>query len=303
MSPRELDVVGLGFSSLDVVGLVPALPELDRGVPLIDITRQGGGPVAQAMVTIARLGGRAGYIGRLADDAAGQTMYQDLQANGVDLAQVQFDPGTRSPECMILVHQPTGHRSICCYRGSNRGIDISAVDENYLTSGKMLHLDGIDFDAARWAAQRAHARGTPVCLDAGGPNPPLLDLLPYIDVLIAAEAFVEDIAECDDIEAGARALHALGPRIVVVTRGSKGSYSLIGDESFYIDSFVVDVVDTTGAGDVFHGAYIFGLLQGWDHRAIARFAGATAALKCRKLGGRAGIPTLDEVMDFLKNHG
>jgi ribokinase len=176
------------------------------------------------------------------------------------------------------------------------------VDEAYLTSGKMLHLDGIDHDAALWAARQAHAHGTPVCLDAGGPNPHLLDLLPYIDVLIAAEAFVEDIAGSDDIETGARTLRDCGPGIVVTTRGNKGSYSLIGDQSFFTDPFMVDVVDTTGAGDVFHGAYIFGLLQDWDHRSIARFAGATAALKCRKLGGRAGIPTLDTVMAFLHEY-
>lgn len=303
MTQPTFDVIGLGFSSLDVVGLVPALPELDVGVQLQDITRQGGGPVAQAMVTLARLGATVGLIGRLADDEPGQVMRQQLSMEGVDIRHVQLDRGGRSAECVILVHQPTGKRSICCYQGTTGAMKIEEIDVSYLLSGQVLHLDGIDIDAAIWAAKIARPVGVTVCLDAGGPNSRLLELVPLVDVLIAAEAFVASFAPDGDIKSGARELGALGPKVVVVTCGDKGSYSLIDEESFITAPYSVNVVDTTGAGDVFHGAYIFGMLQGWENRQIADFAGATAALKCMQLGGRSGIPDLNRVLAFMAERG
>ncbi|MGI8483148.1 MAG: carbohydrate kinase family protein [Thermomicrobiales bacterium] len=303
MRPHAFDAVGLGFSSIDLVGLTPELPGLDVGVQLEDITRQGGGPVAQAMVTLARLGATVGFVGRMADDEPGQTMRQQLLHEGVDIAQVQIARDARSPECLILVHQPTGKRSICCFGGTIGSIRTREVDTDYLTAGRILHLDGIDIDAALWAAEIAHAAGVTVTLDAGGHNQRLLELVPLVDVLIAAEAFVSTFVADGDIESGVRELRAMGPRVVVVTCGDKGSYTAVEDDAFHTPQFVVDVVDTTGAGDVFHGAYVYGLLQDWDHRQIAEFASATAALKCTQLGGRAGIPNLETVMAFLNERG
>jgi sulfofructose kinase len=303
MSRRTFHAIGLGFSSLDLVGLTPALPQLDGGVQLQDITRQGGGPVAQAMVTLARLGASVGFIGRLADDEPGKTMREQLDQEGVDITHLQVDPGARSAECLILVHQPTGKRSICCFGGTTGDIATDDIDIAYLTGGQVLHLDGIDLNAALWAVRVAKPLGVTVCLDAGGPNPNLLEVVPWVDVLIAAEAFATSCSSDGSMESGARALQALGPRVVVVTCGDRGSYSLIGEDSFFTMPHAVAVVDTTGAGDVFHGAYIYGMLQGWNHRQIADFAGATAALKCRQLGGRAGIPRLDAVLQFLAERG
>lgn len=296
----SLAVVGLGFSSLDTLGLVPHLPQLDEGAPLLGITRQGGGPVAQALVTIARLGASTGFVGSLGDDEAGRAMVAGLQAEGVDTSRLVVTPGHTSPQCIILVHAPTGLRSICCEGGTAPPVPADALDLDYLCSGKFLHLDGGSGAAALVAAREAKRRGVRVCLDAGGPSDALLALVPYVDVLIASERFVAGMPGSPSTEDGAAHLLSQGPSIVVVTSGKHGAWTASADGAFAIPSFGVPVVDTTGAGDVFHGAFLFGLLQEWRLPEVTRFASATAALKCRALGGRAGIPTLPEVVAFLQ---
>lgn len=298
----SFDVVGLGFSSLDTVGLVPHLPQLDEGAPLLGITRQGGGPVAQALVTLRRLGASAGFVGSLGDDEAGQAMVAGLQAEGVDTSRLFVTPGCTSPQCIILVHAPTGLRSICCEGGTAPPVPSDELDLDYLCSGLFLHLDGIVGGATLVAAREAQRRGVQVCLDAGGPSDALYQLVPFVDVLIASERFVAGMEGFTTMEAGAERLLTQGPTIVVVTSGKHGAWTATVEGGFATPAFDVPVVDTTGAGDVFHGAFIYGLLQDWDLPAVTRFAGATAALKCRALGGRAGIPTLQEVLMFLQEH-
>jgi len=299
------DVIGFGFAALDTIGLTPHLPELDEGVLLEDLTRQGGGPVAQALVTLARLGASVGYVGRIGDDEVGTEIRTGLTVEGVDISFLQIEPGARSPQSMILVDKPTGKRSICAFRGTAGDIDVAAGMLDYLCSGRFLHLDGHSPAAAMAAAEAASRRGVRICLDAGAGASldHLLALVQATTVLIAAEQFVMRVASDGAYETGAARLLRMGPEIVVVTRGEQGSYTLTGDTAFATAAFPVSVVDTTGAGDVFHGAYLFGQLQGWDLVRTAEFAGATAALKCTRLGGRAAIPRLPEVLNFLAEHG
>ncbi|CAA9575234.1 MAG: hypothetical protein AVDCRST_MAG19-3260 [uncultured Thermomicrobiales bacterium] len=300
---RTLDVVGLGFTSLDYLGLVPHLPRLDEGAPLLDFARQGGGPVAQALVTLSRLGASVGFVGRVGDDEAGTAMRAGLVAEGVDIGRLQVEPGATSGQCIILVDHTSGKRSICAHPGSAGEIDPTGLDVPFLCSGRYLHLDGHHSDAALVAARAARVAGVSVCLDAGGPDPRLLELVPLTDVLITGERFAAAAAPNGDFREGAGRLRAMGPRIVVVTRGEHGSFTETADGVFATPAFRVPVVDTTGAGDVFHGAYLFGLLRGWELDAVAEFASAAAAIKCGTLGGRAGIPRRAAVSEFLRDHG
>ena len=297
-----MDVIGLGFSSLDYVGIVSHLPSLDQGVHVSDLTTQGGGPVAQALVTLSRLGASTGYIGRFGDDPAGKTMRTSLGLEGVDLTGLQVQPNSQSAQCIILVDQPSGKRSICAYVGTAGDVDASSMSLDYACSGRYLHLDGFSMESALAAASAARTAGTRVCLDAGGSLERLRPLIEITDVLIASEQFALDTGD-GDYRRGVARLRDIGPDTVVATLGEAGSFSLIGGDAFLIPSFAVNVVDTTGAGDVFHGAYLFGLLQGWRPREVAIFANAAAALKCTKLGGRAGIPRRNAVDRFLNDHG
>lgn len=296
-----MDVVGLGFCSLDDLGLVPHLPRLDEGVPLLDVSRQGGGPVAQALVTLARLGAAVGFVGRVGDDDVGHRIRTDMAAEGIDLSRVQVVPGATSARCIILVDKPSGKRSICASRGTAGDIPPAHLDLAHLCSGRVLHLDGHSREAALVAARAARAAGVTVCLDAGYPDPSLAELVALTDVLIVGERFAAAI-EVNERRAATR-LVTEGPRVVVVTRGERGSLTRTADAEFCTPAFPVPVVDTTGAGDVFHGAYLFGLLQGWQLEGVAEFASATAALKCTKLGGRAGIPRFADVVGFLHERG
>lgn len=299
------DIVGLGFSTLDTIGLTPHLPQLDGVVLLHDLTRQGGGPVAQALVTAARLGLSAGFVGRVGDDAVGAEIRAGLAQEGVDISHLQVAPGATSPQSMILVDQPSGKRSICAFRGTAGDIVVDEPTLDYLCSGRFLHLDGHSPAAAASAARAAASQGVRVCLDAGAGAvmDHLLPLVELSDVVIAAERFAASISSDGTIAAGAARMLAMGPDIVVVTRGDQGSCTVTAEAEFSTAAFPVSVVDTTGAGDVFHGAYLYGLLQGWDLVRTAEFAGATAALKCTQLGGRAAIPRLPEVLSFLAATG
>jgi ribokinase len=129
------------------------------------------------------------------------------------------------------------------------------------------------------------------------------ELVEATDVLICGSGFVQALAGVADFWQAAEAVRRMGPQIVVQTEGEQGSNTATATEHFHTPAFKVDVVDTTGAGDVFHGAYLFGLVQGWDLGRIARFASATAALKCMHLGGRAGTPGYNEVEKFLIRQG
>ena len=135
------------------------------------------------------------------------------------------------------------------------------------------------------------------------------ELIPYVDVLITGEGYARGLTGIDDIWAAGEAVLQLGPRIFCETVGAAGSYTIAATdggrpaERFHTPAFEVNVVDTTGAGDVFHGAYIVGLLHGWDLRQVALFSTAVSAIKCTKLGGRAGIPNYQEVLAFLAERG
>ena len=299
------DVIGLGFTTLDTIGLVPHLPELDEGVLMEDLTRQGGGPVAQALVTLARLDASVGFVGRIGDDEVGADIRTGLVEEGVDVSYLQIEPGALSAQSMILVDKPTGKRSICAFRGTAGDIDLADETLEYLCSGRFLHLDGHSPMAALAAAEAASQRGVRICLDAGAGASidDVLALVQATNVLIAAERFATSVASDDTFETGAARLLQMGPEVVVVTRGEQGSYTLTRETEFSTAAFPVSVVDTTGAGDVFHGAYLYGQLKGWDLVSTAEFAGAAAALKCTRLGGRAAIPRLPEVLEFVAEQG
>jgi ribokinase len=169
-----------------------------------------------------------------------------------------------------------------------------------IEEAKVLHLDGWYPEIALPAARIARDAGVLVSLDAYTVSEGMEEWVSLSDVLIANESFVWGYTGCQDLEEAACSLLSQGPRLVVATLGERGCFVATCKERFYAPGFAVDVVDTTGAGDAFHGAFLYGLLQGWDLARTARFANAVGALTCRRLGGRSSIPSLDEVEVFLE---
>jgi sulfofructose kinase len=289
-------VLGFGQCSLDYLGQVGVYPERDQKAELSSFLIQGGGPVATALVTLARLGVLTAMAGMVGGDEVGVRIRSGLEAEGVDCSLLATDSKGTSQVAFIAV-DATGHRNIFWHRGSaSSTVD---VDLGKFTACRVLHLDGLHLLPAIKLAEQARVCGWTTVLDGGSLRPGIEKLLPLIDHLVVSEKFARQVADSDPA-AAPQVLIGHGVNAVTVTLGQRGSMTFCADgRRFLQPAFAVDVIDTTGCGDVFHGGYIYGLLQGWDLPEAVRFAAACAALKCRALGGRTAIPDLEEVMDFL----
>lgn len=300
---EDIEVLGLGQACVDYLGRVPSYPSEDGKVELLDLQSQCGGPASTALVTLSRLGVKTSFLGAISDDPIGVEILKGLKADHVDHSFLRIAPGHTSQFAFIAVSRQSGHRTIFWHRGSIPPLKKEEVDLSPFSGARVLHLDGLMIEASVEAARQAKARGLQVVLDAGTLRDGSLELAAQVDVLIASARFsVPLVGENSPAEKALEALSRLGPRQIVITLGSKGSVGWNRGELLAQSAFPVEVVDTTGAGDVYHGAYIYGLLQGWDMSACMRFASAAAALKCRAIGARAGIPTLHEVTRFLEAH-
>ncbi len=193
--------------------------------------------------------------------------------------------------CLILVEEATGRRAILCHRRvSPDDLKLDAADRAYIQAARVLHLDGQFMPAAIQAARWAREAGVKVCYDGNHPRDGLEDLLPLVDWLVVAEPFPAAVTGTLDTQEAACDLLKLGAEVLVVTQGERGCEAWTDGERFQAPGFSVQAVDTTGAGDAFHGAFVYAMLQGWDLKRVARFANAVAAINCRTLGGRRGLP-------------
>jgi len=302
-----MEVVGLGLSTIDVLLRLKDMPTWERPTPLADFRLGGGGPVGTALVAAARLGARAGFVGTAGNDEVANLKLQLLARDGVDISHVTVRPEAETQLVLVYVHEETGERIFCgTRRAFANPLHPDELDRAYITSAQCLHLDGFHADAALQAARWMHEAGKKVVLDAGKTKgdlyPGLRELVKLTDVLICGWGFAPALTGKTDVWEAGRAALELGPSVVVQTDGANGSYTVTAEEEFHTPAFPVHVVDTTGAGDVFHGAYIVGLLRGWDLRRVAVFASAVSAIKCTRLGGRS-VPRYGEVLAFLAERG
>jgi sulfofructose kinase len=180
---------------------------------------------------------------------------------------------------------------------------LDDADRAYIQAARVLHLDGQFMPAAIQAASWAQEAGVKVCYDGNHPREGLADLLPLVDWLVVAAPFPAAVTGISDPREAASALLAARPEVLVVTQGERGCQVWTGKEQFRAPGIPVQAVDTTGAGDAFHGGFIYAMLQGWDLRGAAHFANAVAAVNCQTLGGRRGLPSLEEVRIWMIRNG
>lgn len=296
-------VVGIGCTVLDYLGIVSRMPQFDDA-QAVEVQRwavSGGGPVSTALVTLARLGTSAAYVGLLGDDAAGRQIRHEFEREGVDVSRIRHESTVRSPTVMVLVEAGTGRRAFIAFREPALEFALAPEDIQMITGARFLHLDGWHPNVALEAARLAKNSGVRVSLDAYRLDERTTEWVRAADVLIATESFPRRYTGENDLRKASDLLLGQGPSLVVTTLSERGCYVATGDSQFLAPGFTVDVVDTTGAGDAFHGAFLHGLLQGWDLTQTARFANAVGALACRRLGGRSSLPSLTEVTDFLNS--
>jgi sulfofructose kinase len=306
---ERLQIVGLGMACLDVLVRLKEMPTWERGTRLSALRFDGGGPVGTACVAAAKLGARVGFIGTAGNDESAELKLRSFREAGVDLSRLVVRDAPENQVILVCVDEATGERvfsGLGTFGASP--MRVEDLDREYVTQADYLHLDGSHLEAALQAARWMREAGKPVMLDAGKTDAHSVperyrQLIAEVDILVAGSGLVPALTGERDLWKAGRAALACGPRIVVQTEGADGSYTATADDEFHTPIFPVEVVDTTGAGDVFHGAYLVGLLKGWDLRRVATFATAVSAIECTRLGGRVGIPRYDEAITFLRQRG
>jgi sugar/nucleoside kinase (ribokinase family) len=299
---NDFDAVGFGLNAVDHLIVVPEYPAFDTKVRFTEYEKSAGGQTASAMVALQRLGLRTAYAGRFGSDEDGRFGLRAIEYEGVNLDFAEVIDGTDNQIAFIIIDARLGERTIIwdrderlSYRPDEAPVDIAA-------RGRVLHLDAHDPPACVAMARVARAAGAIVTADIDNIYEGLLELLPFVDVLISSSEFPHRLTGISDERASLVEMKArYGCSIVGATLGARGA--LIYCEGEFIESPAFEVPggcrDTTGAGDAFHAGFIYGMLRDYDVEECMKLGNAVAALKCRSLGGRMALPTVDELREFL----
>ena len=297
---QPFDVTALGCCCWDYLGIVPGYPALDEKVAMDALSMQGGGQAGTAIAAVARLGGRGAIFGRIGDDEFGRHIRESFEDEGVDTTWLMRVPGATSQFAFCAIDEASGKRTIFYIHGTKGKFAAREIDRAALLNCRCLLVDGHHNVAAAQAVRWAREEGVPCVLDLERPQDEDEVLVANASHPIVPERFALEFTGRRDVEAAGRAMLARGPQVVVITSGPEGCLALTHEGVIHQPALPVEpLVDTTGAGDVFHGAFAYGIALGYELRENLRFASAVAALKCRSLGGRAGIPTMAEVREFL----
>lgn len=294
-------VTGIGQASLDYIAVVDGYPLEDTKHEAERLVVAGGGPVATALVSMSRLKVKAFLMGVVGHDDAGKTIIKGLEDEGVDVSGVKVRKDGESQRAFIIVNSKDGTRTIVWKRPSARMLAAREVDSARITGSDMLILDGLMSEASLKAASIARKAGVPVLLDAGRVREGMMELVAISDYVVGSSEFAAGLG-LSPKEAVER-LSALGCKAATITLGRKGSVTFCEGRLIIQKGFDVDTLDTTGAGDVFHGGYAYGVLMGWTIDETLEFASAFAAIKSMSIGGRVGIPTLGRTMRFIREKG
>jgi len=297
---RLPDVVGLGLNATDTVFMVRHYPAGGGKERVLSSFVAAGGQVATALVTCRRLGLRARYIGKIGDDHAGRIQLASLKSERMDLRYTRVVRDTPTQFGHIFVDQTTGERTVFWDRDKRLTVLPAELTESAITEGRVLLLDGCDVEAGLQAARWARRARLPVVADLDTVYKKIEKLLPLIDYLIASTGFLFTLTgQADPFQALQSAAAQDKVKTPGMTLGKEGALIYHERRFHYSPGFVVEAVDTTGAGDVFHGAFIYGLLAGWEIGRILDFSNAMAALNCTALGARGGIKTLAEAEELM----
>jgi len=297
---KPFDAVGMGLNSVDFLTVVPEFPNPNSKMKILRFSKQGGGQVATAMVALSRWGVKTKYIGKVGSDELGSFSLNSIRQEGVDISSVTIEPNSTTQFAMIIVDGISGERTILWERDEGLMYREGELRKEDICSGRLLHLDGHDIRAAIQCAHWAKEEGIPTVIDIDKVEPLTPELISQIDFVITSSQFPTLMTGISDREKALVELQRQTRGFLCATLGHEGAFALVDGEILCVKGFKVNTVDTTGAGDVFHAGFIYGLLQNWELINILRFANAVAALKCQDLGGRKGIPTLEEAYELLR---
>jgi sulfofructose kinase len=296
-----VDIVGVGLNATDTIIRLPHFPTFNSKVEFRISDVLPGGQVATAVTACARWGLRARYVGKVGDDGAGQLQQNEMLSSGIEAHWVVV-PDCQSQSSFILVDEATGERTVLWKRDPRLELLPSDLQRDWITRSKLLHVDGHDCASATQAAQWARSAAIPVTADLDNRYPGVEALLEHVDYAITSQEFPARIMGQSDLLLSLPAMTSrFGCRLVAATLGAGGVLAWDGQSFHYFPAFDLQPVDTTGAGDVFHAAFAYGLLNGEDLPQILESGCAAAGLSCLGMGARGGIPTIEEINELIRN--
>ena len=294
----KIDVVGVGLNATDTLIPVAHYPARGSKVEFRSANVLPGGQVATAVVACQQWGLRTRYVGKLGDDGAAAMHRAEFARLGVE-AHLFTAPGCPSQQAFILVDD-AGERTVLWKRDTRLTLRPEELRREWITESRALHVDGHDTAAAAVAAGWARAAGVPVIADLDEIYPGVEALLKNISYLITSRDIPGRLMEEPDLRKSLPALRErFGCRLTAATLGEGGALAWDGTQFHYATAFRVKTVDTTGAGDIFHAGFIYGLLQGWALQRQLDFACAAAALNCTAVGARGGIHSLEAIEQVM----
>lgn len=299
---KEFDAVGFGLNAVDHLVVVPEYPAFDTKVRFTEYEKSAGGQTASAMVALQRLGFKTAYAGRFGSDEDGRFGLRAIEYEGVNLDFAETIESAANQVAFIIIDARSGERTIIWDRDERLSYRPDEAPIEIASRGCVLHLDAHDPPACVAMAEAARAAEAIITADIDNIYEGLPELLPLIDVLISSAEFPHRLTGISDERASLVEIKArYGCEIVGATLGARGA--LIYCDGQFIESPAFEVPegcrDTTGAGDAFHAGFIYGMLTDEDLETCMKLGNAVAALKCRSLGGRAALPTVDELKEFL----
>jgi len=299
---HSIDVVGVGINATDTIIRLSRFPASDSKIELVSAEVSPGGQVASAMVACRRWGLSARYVGKIGDDSAGELQQREMQRDGVDVHWI-VAPGCSSQIAYILVDESSGERTVLWKRDPAIALHPSDLKREWISGARVLLVDGHDTEAAAQAACWARKEGIGVVGDFDNRYPGVQGLLQFVDFPITSKDFPERLTGERDLLKSLPEIHAqFKCRITAATLGPLGVLAWDGERFHLCPGFRVHAVDTTGAGDIFHGAFVYGLARGWPTETNLEFSCAAAALNCTAPGARGRIASLDEI-EILRRSG
>jgi sulfofructose kinase len=296
--PSKVDLVGVGLNATDTLIALPDYPERGSKVEYSGATVLPGGQVATTVVACQLWGMSTRYVGILGDDSAADLHREAFTRAGVQTELVTV-PGGTSPQSLILV-DGGGERTVLCRRDPRVALKPDDLDRQWIVNARALHVDGYDTAAATVAAGWARAAGIPVIADLDELYPGVEQLLQNVDYLIVSRDIPCRLMGESDLEMALRQMQrCYGCRLTAATLGENGVLAWNGKQIHHVSAYSVPVVDTTGAGDIFHAGFIYGLVQNWPLERQLDFACAAAALNCTSVGARGGIHAVEAIEGLM----
>lgn len=291
---NDVDVVGVGLNATDTVIALQGFPTLGSKTEYSERSTLLGGEISTAVVACSHWGLRTRYVGRLGDDPAALLHRTAFEKAGVETRIITVQDAS-SPQSLILV-DGSGERTVLCHRDPRLTLRPEDLEREWITSARALLVDGYHTEAAVAAATWAHEAGIPVIADLDVIRPGINNLLPLVDYALASRDFPGALTGEPDLRKALRILHdRFGCRVAGVTLGTSGVLTWDGERVIQRAAYRVRTVDTTGAGDLFHAGFMYGLLQGWPLERQLDYACAAAALNCTRAGARGCIGGVEEI--------